>query len=84
MSNKVIVKIARCEISSAGFLIKEAWIVNKQGKFLSKANISDKFAVAMKGTDLVLEVPVAVKSEPKKEPQVEIQDPRQQDMFIDE
>lgn len=81
--NKVIIRISKCQISSAGFLIKEAWIVNKAGKIISNANINDKFAIAMKGTDIVVEVPVAVKKEPKKAPQVEIKDPRQTDMFFD-
>tara|TARA_R110002020_G_scaffold136109_2_gene303736 strand:+ start:369 stop:626 length:258 start_codon:yes stop_codon:yes gene_type:complete len=80
---KVIIRITQCQISSAGFLIKEAWMVNENGKLISKANISDKFAIAMKGTDLVLEVAAAVTSKPNKEPKIEIKDPRQKDMFFD-
>ncbi len=81
---KVIIRIAQCKISSEGFLIKEAWIVNKQGKFISKANINDKFAIAMKGNDIELQVAAAVKETPKEGPKIEFKDPRQQDMFLDE
>ena len=80
---KVIVRIAQCAISSAGFLIKEAWMVDAKGNFISKANINDKFAIAMKGNDLHLEVAVAVKNVPNKAPVIEIKDPRQKDMFLD-
>lgn len=80
---KVIVRITRCAISAAGFLIKEAWMVDDKGNFVSKANINDKFAIAMKGNDLVLEVAVAKTKKPGKPPVIEIKDPKQRDLLSD-
>jgi hypothetical protein len=81
--NKVIIRITKCSISSAGFLIKEAWMVNAKGEFISNANINDKFAIAMKGNDLVLEVAVAKTKKPGKPAVIEIKDPKQRDLFVD-
>lgn len=80
---KVIVRIVKCEISSAGFLIKEAWMVDGKGNFISNANINDKFAIAMKGNDLVLEVAVAKTKKPGKPAVIEIKDPKQRDLLSD-
>tara|TARA_R100000544_G_C2222459_1_gene58414 strand:- start:1051 stop:1311 length:261 start_codon:yes stop_codon:yes gene_type:complete len=81
---KVYVRITKCEISSAGFMIKEAWMMDGNGNFVSNANINSKFAVAMKGTDITLEVSAAVNKSPAKgQPEIEIKDPRQKDLFLD-
>ena len=66
-------------------MIKEAWMMDGNGNFISNANINSKFAVAMKGTDIVLEVSAAVNKTPAKgKPEIELKDPRQKDMFLDE